>query len=356
MTEQLDSKRSTPEFRREQVTDQETPSTSFSDSVAATPATPVRPVQSTSVETPKEGGDPKSTQPERGDAKSSGSTSDSVTAPSNYVPPEVSVQQAQPEPKVFSLDDSDSSDEVDICDAPAPKTPEKDAQVKGISASPVKPSSPAFYDSVPVASTPSKDKSPLPSANKSPLMLNKNLPSPSGSLYRVPIFPRSEKKNSSPVPCHYCPKSSYKFAVKTCLVCGASMCTEHLRPHLDSPVFQNHTLVPPMEDISTWRCQEHQEINRIYCRQCRVCVCTVCTVIGSHRDHVCISIREAERELRVGGGFTASCIRIISPAHQSIGNTNAVFIAYFKKDISLSLFHSGRIRNQLGLAFEMKDT
>lgn len=76
------------------------------------------------------------------------------------------------------------------------------------------------------------------------------------------------------------------------------MCAEHLRPHLESPVFQNHTLVPPMEDISTWRCQEHQEINRIYCRQCSVCVCTVCTVIGSHRDHVCISIREAERELR----------------------------------------------------------
>eukprot|EP00064_Thunnus_orientalis_P002634 superscaffoldBa00000198_g2641 len=74
--------------------------------------------------------------------------------------------------------------------------------------------------------------------------------------------------------------------------------SKHLRPHLDSPVFQNHTLVPPMEDISLWKCQEHQEMNRIYCRQCAVCVCTVCTVIGSHRDHVCVSIREAERELR----------------------------------------------------------
>ena len=47
------------------------------------------------------------------------------------------------------------------------------------------------------------------------------------------------------------------------------------------------------------RCPEHQEMNRIYCRQCSVCVCTVCTVIGSHRDHACVSIREAERELRV---------------------------------------------------------
>lgn len=84
------------------------------------------------------------------------------------------------------------------------------------------------------------------------------------------------------------------------------MCTEHLRPHLDSPVFKSHTLVPPVEDISSWRCQEHHEINRIYCRQCGECVCTVCTVIGSHRGHVCISIREAEKELRVRRDFFSS--------------------------------------------------
>uniref|UniRef100_A0A3Q3M8V5 Si:dkey-29p10.4 n=1 Tax=Labrus bergylta TaxID=56723 RepID=A0A3Q3M8V5_9LABR len=105
-----------------------------------------------------------------------------------------------------------------------------------------------------------------------------------GSPGWVGVLPKLESRNTGPVRCHYCPKTGYQSAVKTCLVCGASMCKEHLRPHLDSPVFQNHTL--------------HQEINRIYCRQCAVCVCTVCTVIGSHRDHVCISIREAERELR----------------------------------------------------------
>uniref|UniRef100_A0AAZ3Q6E1 Uncharacterized protein n=1 Tax=Oncorhynchus tshawytscha TaxID=74940 RepID=A0AAZ3Q6E1_ONCTS len=104
------------------------------------------------------------------------------------------------------------------------------------------------------------------------------------------------------LPCHYCPSQGSLPAVKTCLVCGASMCSDHLRPHLESPVFQSHTLVPPVEDTSPWRCPEHQEMNRIYCRQCSVCVCTVCTVIGSHRDHACVSIREAERELRVRNG------------------------------------------------------
>ncbi|XP_063052099.1 tripartite motif-containing protein 16 isoform X2 [Engraulis encrasicolus] len=113
----------------------------------------------------------------------------------------------------------------------------------------------------------------------------------------------SSSSSSSPtsrpvVPCHYCPTKDQRPAVKTCLQCGASMCPEHLRTHLESPVFQGHPLVPAVADVSPWRCQEHQEMNRIYCRPCAVCVCTVCTVIGSHREHACISIKEAEKELR----------------------------------------------------------
>ncbi|KAF5900730.1 E3 ubiquitin/ISG15 ligase TRIM25-like, partial [Clarias magur] len=104
--------------------------------------------------------------------------------------------------------------------------------------------------------------------------------------------------NGHSITCHYCSSREPRTALKTCLVCGASMCSEHLRIHLESPVFQSHPLVPAMDDVSQWRCQEHQEINRIYCRPCGVCVCTVCTVIGSHKDHVCISIKEAEKELR----------------------------------------------------------
>ncbi|XP_052008622.1 E3 ubiquitin/ISG15 ligase TRIM25-like [Xyrauchen texanus] len=103
---------------------------------------------------------------------------------------------------------------------------------------------------------------------------------------------------SSHVPCHYCPSSDQKVAVKTCLVCGASMCSQHLQAHLEKAVFQNHPLVNAVEDVSLWRCQEHQEMNRIYCRSCSVCVCTVCSLVGSHKGHECISIREAEQELR----------------------------------------------------------
>lgn len=108
----------------------------------------------------------------------------------------------------------------------------------------------------------------------------------------------SNASTGGSVLCHYCSSREQRSAVKTCLVCGASMCPEHLRVHLESPVFQSHPLVPAVEDVSPWRCQEHQEMNRIYCRPCGVCVCTVCTVIGSHKDHACIGIREAEKVLR----------------------------------------------------------
>ncbi|KAM4733804.1 tripartite motif-containing protein 14 [Anableps anableps] len=205
------------------------------------------------------------------------------------------VPSKQNQRKFESLDDSDSSSEVDLCDAPLTATPKKDARATGIPISPKKLASPGSTDRYPAILSPGKESAPV---SKIPLMSNKNPAATSGFSNHLGFFCRPEKTGTSPVPCHYCPKAGCQPAVKTCLVCGASMCKEHLRPHLESPVFQNHTLVSPMEDISLWRCQEHQEINRIYCRQCAACVCTVCTVIGSHRDHVCISIREAEKELR----------------------------------------------------------
>lgn len=283
VTEQPYAKRSSTEAPFEQCADAKIPTSSFSDT----------PVPSTSVETSKKSGHP---EPESGDGTSSIDNSDVTAVPGSDAARVSSVQNAeQKAEEVVSLDDSDSSNEVDLCDAPLLATPKKDLHVSGIH-TPKKIASPANAESFT-----GKDKSPLQHGSKSPLISNTNPASASGSPTLVGSALRSQNRSVSSVPCHYCPKAFCQSAVKTCLMCGASMCSEHLRPHLESPVFQNHTLVPPVDDISSWRCQEHHEINRIYCRQCGMCVCTVCTVIGSHRDHVCISIREAERELRVSG-------------------------------------------------------
>lgn len=317
--EQPDRKRSTVESPHQQSSEAEVPTTSFSH----------KPEQSTNVERPKKAVDTEPTQSECGDGRSS----DSKALPARDVPQDISIQQNQRKSgEVISVDESDSSNEVDICDAPPLTTPRKNTQVTGTHASPMKPVSPANSDSFPGISALGKDKSPVHHVSNTPLIFPKHPAATSGSPSRTGIFSRSGSKNNSPVPCHYCPKTGYQPAVKTCLVCGASMCTEHLRPHLDSPVFQNHTLVPPMEDISSWRCQEHQEINRIYCRQCGVCVCTVCTVIGSHRNHVCISIREAESELRVSdkswNNVTCRWIAIVVKVEMHL---NVVVVVIFVK-------------------------
>lgn len=98
--------------------------------------------------------------------------------------------------------------------------------------------------------------------------------------------------------CNYCTQKR-RPAVKTCLKCEASMCAEHLRHHTESAVFKNHLLVDPTADVSRWKCTEHQELLKIYCKDDQVCVCTLCTLIGKHKDHSCESIGEGEKELRV---------------------------------------------------------
>ncbi|KAK0154481.1 Tripartite motif-containing protein 16 [Merluccius polli] len=271
---------------------------------AATPSAPVPPVPPVpdEVESP-----PSSSS---GDDRKSPTNSDASADEAE----EVSVRQKRPwpEPEVTILVDSnsDSGSEADtFATASAFATSAADLEETNETGFPWgRPPSPA-------ASNPSTSRADKPSPRRvswpSPLFAKRPVPTPAARLSppappspnispprKVPTT--SHPPQASPVPCHYCASPAQQLAVKTCLVCGASMCAEHLRPHLESPVFRSHTLVAPIDDLSAWRCPEHQELSRIYCQQCALCVCTVCTVIGSHRDHACVSIREAEKELRVG--------------------------------------------------------
>lgn len=266
-----DAKRSA--VKQEQSAEVESPTTSSSDSLADTPA------PSASLEVSQKS---QSQQFEYEDEAPVGLNS--VQLETSNVVCDISSEQSI---EVISLCDSDSLDEVIFSDASPAATPQT-----GTGETPASPASADCSAAVP----PDKTKSPGPPVNISPVVHHA---STSGSPAVFGSFSRSESKSASPVPCHYCPNAVYQPAIKTCLVCGASMCSEHLRPHLESPVFQNHTLIAPVEDISSWKCQEHQDINRIYCRKCGVCVCALCPLVGSHQNHECISLREAERELRV---------------------------------------------------------
>ncbi|XP_061433856.1 E3 ubiquitin/ISG15 ligase TRIM25-like [Lethenteron reissneri] len=92
--------------------------------------------------------------------------------------------------------------------------------------------------------------------------------------------------------CDHCPEGKTP-AVKTCLKCETSFCTEHLAPHLEREKFKEHVLVPP--DVNPERkCKRHNKELGFYCKQDASLVCRDCT-IAEHKVHN-VSTLEQEHE------------------------------------------------------------
>ncbi|XP_051014227.1 E3 ubiquitin/ISG15 ligase TRIM25 [Acomys russatus] len=81
--------------------------------------------------------------------------------------------------------------------------------------------------------------------------------------------------SATQVACDHCLK---EVAVKTCLVCMASFCQEHLRPHFDSPAFQDHPLQPPVRDLLRRKCSQHNRLRELFCPEHAECICHICLV------------------------------------------------------------------------------
>ncbi|XP_062362175.1 E3 ubiquitin/ISG15 ligase TRIM25 isoform X2 [Cinclus cinclus] len=76
-----------------------------------------------------------------------------------------------------------------------------------------------------------------------------------------------------PVSCDSCQEAP---AVQTCLTCTASFCTEHLRPHRDSPAFRDHQLCPPLRDLQQRKCPQHNRLFEFFCGKHGACICSLC--------------------------------------------------------------------------------
>lgn len=99
------------------------------------------------------------------------------------------------------------------------------------------------------------------------------------------------------VSCDHCLKEA---AVKTCLVCMASFCQEHLRPHLDSPAFRDHQLQPPVHDLLHRKCPQHNRLRDFFCPEHSECICHICLV--EHKTCSPVPLSQASADLEVGGG------------------------------------------------------
>ncbi|XP_035380017.1 tripartite motif-containing protein 16-like isoform X2 [Electrophorus electricus] len=90
------------------------------------------------------------------------------------------------------------------------------------------------------------------------------------------------------VECDICSESKDK-AVRSCLVCLASFCETHLKPHYESPVFRKHKLVQPCQQLQDKVCAQHDKLIEIYCHTDRKFICSLC-ILDEHKGHYTASV------------------------------------------------------------------
>uniref|UniRef100_A0A674NRR4 FinTRIM family, member 83 n=1 Tax=Takifugu rubripes TaxID=31033 RepID=A0A674NRR4_TAKRU len=102
------------------------------------------------------------------------------------------------------------------------------------------------------------------------------------------------------VGCDICIGKKHK-AVKTCLMCLASYCEKHLKPHFESATFKRHKLVDEIGHLDRQICPQHQKGLELYCRTDQMCICVLCTV-KEHKGHDMVSAEQerAEEQQRLG--------------------------------------------------------
>ncbi|KFV44843.1 Tripartite motif-containing protein 29, partial [Tyto alba] len=105
---------------------------------------------------------------------------------------------------------------------------------------------------------------------------------------------KSAERKKEVVPCDFCLDLSQP-AVKTCLICDASLCQAHLSKHNAKASQQNHVLVEvgaggvAMER----KCPDHGRLLECYCQDEGQCICVLCSIAGCHKGHSIITLQEA---------------------------------------------------------------
>ncbi|XP_037548004.1 E3 ubiquitin-protein ligase TRIM21-like [Nematolebias whitei] len=102
----------------------------------------------------------------------------------------------------------------------------------------------------------------------------------------------SEQQAAEPgeVPCDVCSGPRLK-ALKSCLVCLASYCQTHLKPHLTAARLSRHQLVDPVENLEDRMCSQHDQPLQLFCKNDQTCVCMLCSVLD-HKTHELVPLRE----------------------------------------------------------------
>ncbi|XP_017579635.1 tripartite motif-containing protein 16-like [Pygocentrus nattereri] len=89
------------------------------------------------------------------------------------------------------------------------------------------------------------------------------------------------------VECDVCTGRKHK-ARESCLVCLASYCETHLKPHYQSSAFKKHKLVKASAQLQGMICPQHAKLIEIYCHTDQSVICYLCTM-DEHKGHDTVS-------------------------------------------------------------------
>ncbi|XP_077122683.1 E3 ubiquitin/ISG15 ligase TRIM25-like [Ranitomeya variabilis] len=106
------------------------------------------------------------------------------------------------------------------------------------------------------------------------------------------LITQQEQEEITGICCTYCVDSPVP-AVRSCLLCEASLCDKHLRSHSKSP---EHVLSEPSTSLEKRKCSVHKELLKYYCTRDAICICVSCSLAGEHRGHQVEMLDEASKK------------------------------------------------------------
>lgn len=132
--------------------------------------------------------------------------------------------------------------------------------------------------------------------------------------------------NLEEVLCDSCIDNKQK-AVKSCLVCQASFCELHLKPHLEGAAFRDHQLLDPIKDFEARKCPIHGKTMELFCQTDQVCICYLC-MFQEHKNHTTVTV-EIEKS---GKEVNARFLRYVTqPSCSGQGDSSSPALSDFQK-------------------------